>query len=253
MPSLFAVHLSDFLMSAPWWVGGWVVTAVMLAWSCHRFPEKDIPRTALLTAAFFVSSSIHLRFGPTSVHLLLNGLVGTVLGRRAPVAVVIGLALQAMLLQHGGYLILGLNAVVMTLPALVVPQLFRFLLRSPVTRRRAFLYGWLTGALAVLMTVTIHAGVLILGGIEDLRLLAGAGFLAHLPLAVIEGMMLAAVCQYLAVVKPELLGVRGVAANTTSPPNPLSAAERGDQNRQLGPSAVQGVVRPLAPPLRRGE
>ncbi|WP_020469047.1 CbiM family transporter [Zavarzinella formosa] len=213
MVSLFAVHLSDFLLDTPWWVGGWIVAGLLLAWSCYRFPEQEIPQTALLTAAFFISSSIHLKFGRTSVHLLLNGLVGTMLGRRTPVAIMIGLVLQAVLLQHGGFLVLGLNAVVMSVPGLLVPRLFRFLLRPPLSGGRAFAYGWLTGSLTVLATILIHAGVLIAGGIEDLQLLAATGFLLHLPLALIEGVMLATVCQYLAVVKPELLRVKPAAKN----------------------------------------
>lgn len=35
-----------------------------------------------MTAAFFVASLIHVPIGPTSVHLLLNGLLGVVVGRR---------------------------------------------------------------------------------------------------------------------------------------------------------------------------
>ena len=221
MNCLFAVHLSDFLMTAPWWIGGWIITGLMLVWACYKFPEKEIPRTALLTAAFYISSSIHLKLGRTSAHLLLNGLVGTMLGRRMPIAIVIGLVLQAALMQHGGYYILGLNAVIITLPGMIVPKLFGFLLREPLQPNRAFVYGGLTGSVTVLVTISLHAFVLIAGGIEDLSLLAGAGFLAHLPLAVLEGVMLATICRYLAVVRPELLypnrkspNAKGVAETT---------------------------------------
>ena len=79
--------------------------------------------------------------------------------------------------------------------------------------------------MTVLATITLHATVLILGGKEDLSLLAGAGFLAHLPLAVIEGVMLGAICRYVAVVRPELLGVR--------PPKktPAEPSAGNDQNQ----------------------
>ena len=50
-----------------------VLLALFAAW---RIREDEIPRVALVTAAFFVASLIHVRVGPTSVHLLLNGLVG---------------------------------------------------------------------------------------------------------------------------------------------------------------------------------
>src|SRR5262249_24058426 len=55
---------------------------------------------------------------PTSVHLILNGLVGVVLGRRAPLAVAVGLTLQYLLLSHGGLTTLGINTCIVALPAL---------------------------------------------------------------------------------------------------------------------------------------
>src|SRR3954471_24563988 len=97
----------------------------------YRVRDEDIPLIALLTAAFFVASLIHVRVGPTSVHLLLNGLVGVVLGRRAVLAVAVGLVLQAALVGHGGFSSLGVNVCVMTLPAYLAAALFAGLRRLP--------------------------------------------------------------------------------------------------------------------------
>ena len=66
---------------------------------------------------------VHVRVGPSSAHLLLNGLIGVVLGRRAVLAILVGLTLQAILFGHGGFLTLGVNTCVMALPALAVGQL----------------------------------------------------------------------------------------------------------------------------------
>src|SRR3954447_5666156 len=90
---LWAVHIADGVLTTPWLVGGFALTAVLMAAAVlthgvlerlrgTRFREEDVARVALLTAAFFVASLVHVRVGPTSVHLLLNGLVGVVLGRR---------------------------------------------------------------------------------------------------------------------------------------------------------------------------
>ena len=65
-----------------------------------------------MTAAFFVASLIHVSIGPTSVHLLLNGLLGVIVGRRAPLAVLLGLTLQAVLFGHGGFTTIGVNTCV---------------------------------------------------------------------------------------------------------------------------------------------
>src|SRR6516162_7120099 len=108
----FAVHISDGVLTTPWLAVGFGGLALLLLIGCRRVRDEEIPRIALLTAAFFVASLIHLRVGPTTVHLLLNGLVGVVLGRRAGLAIPVGLLLQALLFQHGGITTLGVNACV---------------------------------------------------------------------------------------------------------------------------------------------
>ena len=80
---LWAVHISDSVLSWPWQLGGFLGALVLLCLALVRVREEEIPRIGLLTAAFFVASSIHIRLGPTSVHLLLVGLLGAILGRRA--------------------------------------------------------------------------------------------------------------------------------------------------------------------------
>src|SRR6516225_7841330 len=125
---LWAVHISDGVLSAPWLAAGFLVAGLLALAASYRVRDEEIPRIALLSAAFFVASLMHLRLGPTSVHLLLNGLVGVVLGRRAPLAILIGLGLQAALLGHGGFSTIGINACVLTLPALAASGFFAALL-----------------------------------------------------------------------------------------------------------------------------
>src|SRR4051812_1893084 len=123
---LFAVHLLDgFLPLLPWCLVGYAAAIVLAALGSWRLHERDIPRIALATAAFFVASSIHIKVPPSSVHLVLNGLVGIMLGMRAGLALFIGLFLQALLIGHGGFTTLGINTVLQTVPALAVGGLFR--------------------------------------------------------------------------------------------------------------------------------
>jgi cobalt/nickel transport system permease protein len=133
MPPLWAVHIADVL-GMPWVVAGWIIAGLLATVAARRVREEEIPRIALLTAAFFVASSIHVKLGVTSVHLLLNGLVGVILGRRAPLAILIGVTLQALLLAHGGVTTIGVNASVQAIPALACWGLFRLL------------RGWVGGA-----------------------------------------------------------------------------------------------------------
>ena len=82
-------------------------------------PQAGVPAAALLTAGFFVASWIHIPIPPTSVHLVLNGLLGAVLGYYAFPAILIGLFFQAVMFQHGGLSTLGVNATIMGVPALI--------------------------------------------------------------------------------------------------------------------------------------
>ena len=207
--TLFAVHLSDGALATAWWASGFAGLAVLLAVAMWKVREEEIPRIGVLTAAFFVASSIHIKLAilPTSVHLILNGLVGVVLGRRAPLAVTVGLALQYLLLQHGGLTTLGINACIVGVPALAAGAAYPVLRRLRVP---AFARGVLLGGGAVAGAVVLNFLVLFFGGKEDWQTLAKLVLLAHVPVVVLEGLMLGVLVSYLEKVKPEMLGDRGV-------------------------------------------
>ena len=176
----------------------------MLVVAMWRVREEDIPRIGVLTAAFFVGSSIHIKLAivPTSVHLILNGLVGVVLGRRAPLAIAVGLALQYLLVAHGGETTIGINACIVGIPALVAAGAYPVLQRLGVS---PFARGFILGAGAAAGAVGLNFLVLLLGGKEDWSTLARLVLLAHVPVVVIEGLMLGVIVRYLEKVKPEML------------------------------------------------
>ena len=201
---LLAVHLSDGVIATPWLAAGFAGAALLLLPAWWRLGEAEIPRIGVLTAAFFVASSIHIKLAvlPTSVHLLLNGLVGVVLGRRAPLAVSVGLALQFLLLNHGGLSTLGLNACIVGLPAVLAGWLYPLLRRVRVP---AFAAGVLLGGGAVAVAVLLNFLVLLFGGKDDWETLAKLVLLAHVPVVVVEGLLLGVILRYLEKVKPEML------------------------------------------------
>ncbi|MCE9565898.1 MAG: CbiM family transporter [Planctomycetes bacterium] len=202
--SLFAVHLSDGAMSLPWVVAGWAGLSLLLLVAMWRVREEEIPRIGVLSAAFFVGSSIHIPLAvlPTSVHLILNGLVGVVLGRRAPLAVTVGLFLQFLLLAHGGQTTLGLNSCIIGIPAVIAGMCYPLLKKLGLS---PFARGVLLGAGAAAGAVTLNFLSLLFGGSEDWRLLASGILLAHIPVVIVEGLLLGVIVQYLEKVKPEML------------------------------------------------
>jgi len=269
--NLWAVHISEGVLSAPWWAGGILLMIVLAGIGAWRIRDEEIPRIALLTALFFVASLVQLPVGPTHAHLLLNGLLGVLLGWRAALAIPIGVFLQTVLFQQGNLSTLGINSCLMTIPAIGASYLFAWLRRVPGIRRPwlrsalvgvsvaawvlslaasvamlltrdwsqsifevalhpavliaglvlAFAAAWLerrmdhshdlalgliVGELAVLGAVALNCFVLLQGGAEDWTYPALLEVLLHLPIAVIEGVLLGFTVGFLARVRPDMLG-----------------------------------------------
>src|SRR5438105_5967543 len=158
---LWAVHIDDGFLACPWWSGGFLLTGVLALLGARRIRDEEIPQIAILTAAFFVASLIHVPVPPTSVHLLLNGLVGVILGRRAALAIPVGLFLPAALLSHGGFTTLGVNSCVMALPALLAWQVFAGLQRVPWIKSRFFGAGLITASIWLWTLCLIYGLVLL--------------------------------------------------------------------------------------------
>ena len=211
MPTIFAVHISGLVLTWPWLAAGFIGMAALVGVGLWRIRDDDVPRLAMMTSVFFVASSVHIKFGPASVHLLMNGLVGVILGRRAAIAVSIGTLFHAVLLGHGDLATWGVNTCVMSLPALLARPGFRFLSRqrnrfavNRIGLTAEFGAGFVVGCGTVLLTVLLNCAALIGGGIDDWRYVAMLSLTAHIPVALIEGISVGAVVNLVMRVKPEL-------------------------------------------------
>lgn len=197
------MHIADGVLPLGSMAAGWAGTVVVTGLTLRRAPYAELPKAAVMTSAFFVASLIHVPLGPTSVHLTLNGLVGLILGPMAFPAIFVGLILQALLFQHGGLLSLGANALMLGLPALAAPYIFRLrgLLKFPGGEGLA---GFLAGAAAILLSGLILAGWLATGG-QAFGPIARLALAAHLPIMVLEGAVCAAAALFFRRVKPDIL------------------------------------------------
>lgn len=156
-PWLWAVHISDGVLGAGWVWAGFAVAAALAVFGAWRIRDEEIPQVAVLTAAFFVASLIHVRIGLTSAHLLLNGLLGAVIGTRACLAIPVGLLLQAALMAHGGFSTLGVNSCVMALPALAAGWLLAAMQTAGWLRKPLFRSGLVLVTLAAWGCSVIYA------------------------------------------------------------------------------------------------
>lgn len=196
-------HIPDGILSAPVLVAGVAVSLAGTGLGLRRLTPECVPKTAVLSAVFFVASLVHLPAGFSSVHLILNGLMGIVLGAAAYPAIVVALLLQAMLFGFGGVVVLGVNAMNMALPALAIGIAFRALWRPGNPRRTAVL-GAAAGGLAVVLTAVMVAASLGLSGREFLPA-TQLVVLSYVPVMVVEAFFTAAAIGLIARVKPELL------------------------------------------------
>ena len=210
------MHIPDGFLPAAVCAGGYAATAAVTWYSIRKInqrenPRENIPKAALFTAAFFVISWIHIPVPPASVHLVLNGLMGAMLGYYAFPAILIGLFFQAVMFQHGGLTTLGVNAIIMGVPAILSYYVFR--LRNKLgkdSRLMTGIFGFLAGFIGIAVSVILFVLILLNFIPADLnvgteRVAIYALALAHVPLMFIEGVFTALVTIFLQRVRPRLL------------------------------------------------
>jgi cobalt/nickel transport system permease protein len=197
-----SVHISEGVLSPAILGAGAALAACGTAIGLRRLDYDRLMTVAILAAAFFVGSLIHVPVGPASAHLILNGLVGVILGWAAFPAILVALILQSVLFQYGGITALGVNTFNMAFPAVVCFFLLRPLLTRPGSLRTlgAFCCGALSVAGAGLLTA-LSLAFTDEGFLQAARLL----FLAHIPVMIVEGIVTMLAVSFLAKVRPELL------------------------------------------------
>ncbi|WNY28242.1 Cobalt transport protein CbiM [Methanimicrococcus stummii] len=228
------MHISEGVL--PVWIlaAGWVLTIIIMAasikWSRKIYGNifEKVPMIAVVTAAFFVACLFKIAIPPTSLHLILSGLVGILLGPLAFVCIFIGLLLQALLFQNGGITVLGVNSFVMGAPAILAWLVFRQLSKKTNTGISA---GF-ASALSIFVSSILLAVVLVASGVtfgsltvlseyltgipilsSIVSALSGTPFgltfaliiIMNLPLMIIEGIICAFIVSFIEKVKPEMM------------------------------------------------
>jgi cobalt/nickel transport system permease protein len=164
---------------------------------------QEVPKVALLTAAFFVASLVHVPIGPSSAHLILNGILGILLGWTAFPAIFIGLFFQAVLFQFGGLTTLGVNTMNMAVPAVIMGALARPALRSN-SGMFAMMMAAISGAGAIVLSAAMVAGSLALSG-GSFVAVSKLIFVAHIPIAIAEGVLSVLIISFLLKTRPDVI------------------------------------------------
>jgi len=196
------MHISEGVLSPPVLIAGGLLTLGGLILGLKNLKNEKLPQVAVLSSAFFVASLIHVPIGPTSAHLILNGLVGIFLGWCSFLAIFLGLLLQALIFQFGGLTVLGVNTFNMAFPAVVSYYLFRRFI-SKDNLKRSFIAGFFAGFTAIILAAILTSISLCLTQ-EKFITVAKTLLAVHIPIAIIEGFITGFVVTYLLKVKPEV-------------------------------------------------
>ena len=189
------MHLADGVLSTPVIVATYGISIASMAYVAKGIKDEDIPKISLMAGTFFAVSLISIPVPPTSVHPLLCGLIGIILGKRAPWAFFPALLLQALLFRHGGLTSLGANTVMLSIPAYLSYLMYNKLpIRKPVIR------GGIVGAVSVMMTVCI---LIVLLALTDARFASGdfsvaqIAVVGHIPVMIAEAFVTGFAVQFL--------------------------------------------------------
>lgn len=196
------MHIAEGMLSPAVLGVGMAFAAAGVAVGLRKMDAEDTPRVAVMASAFFAASLIHIPVGPTSVHLVLNGLMGLVLGWAAFPAMAVALLLQAVFFGFGGLAVLGVNVCLMATPAVVVHYLLRGGLASP-SPLRAQCAGAAAGGLAIVGSALLAIAALVLS--EQAFVPVAMAFAAGcMPLLLIEAVISAIAVGFLNKVRPEV-------------------------------------------------
>jgi cobalt/nickel transport system permease protein len=196
------MHISEGVLSGPVLISGAALATAGTAIGLKKLDYDRIARAGILSATFFVASLIHVPIGPSNAHLILNGLVGLLLGWAAFPVILVALVLQAVLFQFGGITALGVNTMIMALPAVLCYLVFSPFLHKNTTLALSSAFG--CGFLSVFLSAIILSLALIFTE-ENFLEVSAIVIVAHIPVMIIEGIVTTLCVAFLKKVQPTML------------------------------------------------
>ncbi len=195
------MHISDGIISVEVAITTGVVATLFCAYALKKLSNEKIALVAALSALFFVTSFIHIPFGPTQIHLMLLGFIGIFLGNLAFLSISIALILQALLLGFGGLTSLGANIIIMAMPAIMVYLIFKLNIMKKINEKIRF---FLVGFIGVFISSIFLFIILVLSKEEYLAV--GYSVIAvNIPTMILEGIITLFLLLYIKKVMPTLL------------------------------------------------
>ncbi len=196
------MHISEGVLSGSVLISGGVLAAAGTAVGLKKLDYDRIAHVSMLSASFFIASLIHVPVGPSNVHLILNGIVGLMLGWAAFPAIFVALLLHAVLFQFGGITSLGVNTMIMAMPSVLCYYFFGFMLfkKPAIAGSAAFACGFLSVFFSAVLV-----GLALMTTDENFLKISGLVVVAHFPVMIIEGIITAFFIIFIKKVQPSML------------------------------------------------
>lgn len=183
------MHISEGVLSFPALVTGASFSIAGIYIGLKKLEPKKMVQASVLSSSFFIASLIHIPIGFTNTHLILNGIVGLLLGWSAFPVIAIALFLQGIFFQFGGLTTLGVNTFVMAFPAVISFYIFAPFIKNGSTKK-IFIISFLCGFFTVFLSGIFLSLALIATDEKFLKLILII-LTSHLPIMIIEGFITA--------------------------------------------------------------
>jgi cobalt/nickel transport system permease protein len=212
------LHIPDgflsFIVSAICWAISALILSVAIARTNKTLGEKQVPLMGVMAAFIFAAQMINFPVaGGTSGHLLGGALAAIVLGPWAAMVVMTAvIAVQSLLFQDGGLLVMGANILNMGLITSVIGYgLYRAVLGRP--RRVKLAVAGCAAWLSVMAGALATALQLWLSGTSNLQTVTLTMLGVHAVIGVGEALITVAALTFILQTRPGLLGQGSAAAS----------------------------------------
>lgn len=212
-----ALHIPDGFLSLVVSLICWAITAVVLAMAVSRsnkaLGEKQVPLMGIMAAFIFAAQMLNFPVaGGTSGHLLGGALASITLGPWAGMLVMTAvIAVQALLFQDGGLLVMGANILNMGLVTAAIGYgLYRGVSNS--SRGTKLAVAGVAAWISVMAGALFTALQLWLSGTSQLQVVIPAMLGVHALIGVGEAAITVAALAFILQTRPDLLNEKSTAA-----------------------------------------
>jgi len=220
MPSLSFLHAPDGIVSMPIMIAMWVVTGVVVAIAVRRtnqtLDDRVAPLLGVMAAFIFAAQMFNFPvFGGTSGHLLGGVLAAVLLGPWAATLVMTAVvAVQALLFQDGGLVVMGANifnmGIVGTLGGYALYRVLAGILGGEQRARlpAAAIAAW-TSVVGGALAMTIQLGA---SGTVPFEIALPAMLGVHVLIGIGEALITVAALAFIGVTRADLFRLRDTQA-----------------------------------------